>query len=115
MNGYSEDELQKYAAYRLTEVCANTLWFHVPNGKHRNKKVAAELKKMGVKPGVADLLLFRTGGRASVAVELKIPKTGRQSKDQIKFQAHWEQLGNIYVIVRTPAEIDALQFRYGLD
>lgn len=33
------------------------LLFHVPNGGLRNKKVAAQLKAEGVKPGVPDLFL----------------------------------------------------------
>jgi|SRR5215467_10136169 len=36
----------------------DVLWFHVPNGEVRDKRVAAKLKAMGVMPGVADLLFF---------------------------------------------------------
>lgn len=113
MDDYSEDDLQKYAAYVLTDACKKTLWFHVPNGGKRNKVTAALLKKFGVKPGVADILIFRPR-RSNLAVEVKT-KTGVQSDDQKKFQLHWEQLGGIYVIVRTPEQIEALIPRFGLD
>ncbi len=55
-------ELQIHIA--LVEYCRrmlnpNVLWFHVPNGEMRNKRTAAKLKAMGVRPGVADLVFIR--------------------------------------------------------
>ena len=59
------------------------LAFHVPNGGHRNPHVGAHMKRMGVKPGVPDLLLPVKRGRWSgLAIELKRTVGGRVSQDQ---------------------------------
>ena len=34
------------------------VWFHPPNGEWRDKRTAAKLKAMGVKPGVPDFVLI---------------------------------------------------------
>jgi hypothetical protein len=34
------------------------MWCHVPNGGHRDPRVAAKLQGLGVKPGVPDILIF---------------------------------------------------------
>jgi len=109
---YPEEDLTKYAAFVFTRACRYTVWFHCPNGEKRDKVTAAKLKKMGVRPGVADFIMLLTSGRA-LAVELKTLK-GRQSEDQQGFQASWEANGGAYVIVRTPFEIEGLIFRFGL-
>ena len=69
---------------------------------------------MGVRPGVADIIIL-TSTSLPIAVELKIPKGGRQSDNQKGFQAVWEAAGGIYLIVRTPEEVDGLVFKFGLD
>lgn len=45
------------------------VWWHTPNGEHRDPRTAAKLKRMGVLAGVPDLLLL-TQGRL-YALELK--------------------------------------------
>jgi len=109
---YSEDSLQFYAAKRFHDVCRKTVHFAVPNGEKRDKITAAKLKKMGVRSGVADFILLCRG--LLIAVELKTT-TGRQSENQKGFQAVWEAAGGVYVVVRTPEEIDGLIFRFLLD
>ena len=44
------------------------LWCHVPNGGQRSKATGSRLKRMGVKAGVPDILIF---GRLNIAIELK--------------------------------------------
>lgn len=34
------------------------MWWHTPNGEYRMKSTAGRLKRMGVKVGVSDILLF---------------------------------------------------------
>ena len=109
-----EDRLQMYAAKKLHDTCKHTVWFHVPNGGKRSKATAARLRQMGVRPGVADLILL-TATMLSLAIELKIPKGGRQSDSQKGFQAAWEANGGIYKIARTPEEFDFLVALYELD
>jgi hypothetical protein len=49
----------------------NWLWMHVPNGELRAVQTAAKLKRMGVRPGVADFLLVEPGRGRMYALELK--------------------------------------------
>lgn len=58
-------------------------------------------KRMGVRPGVADWLLFMPG--RAVAIENKDDE-GEQNADQIKFERQWKAAGNLYVICRTLEE-----------
>ena len=80
------------------------LLFAVPNGGSRNKLEAINLKRPGVKSGVADvLLLIPKGGFASLCLEFKT-KTGKQSDEQKEFQRQAEMCGSKYVIVRSVKE-----------
>lgn len=81
----SERMEQEFLAAYLDDT--DLLWCHVPNGGHRIKKVAAEMKRQGQKPGVPDVLIFtRTPGRRpGIAIELKRPKGSGASKCQKKW------------------------------
>lgn len=80
------------------------LLFAVPNGGSRNKIEAVNLKKQGVKPGVADLiLLFPRKGHGALLIEMKYGK-GRQRDSQKKWQRVAETAGYRYVICRTLEE-----------
>lgn len=55
---------------RMPEVFA--LIYHVPNGGHRHIKVAADLKKQGVRAGIPDLVLpMARGGYFGLYIEFK--------------------------------------------
>lgn len=75
------------------------LWFHVPNGGKRDARTGAMMKRMGVKPGVADILLFRANYEdrdvEAFALELKAPG-GRPTEAQIKFASDWEKINGFY-------------------
>lgn len=62
-------------------------------------------KRMGVRPGVADWLVFSPG--RSVAIENKDDE-GDQDADQIKFQRQWEAAGNLYFVCRTLSEFQGI-------
>ena len=80
------------------------LIFAVPNGGSRNILEATNLKRQGVKPGVADvILLIPKNGFASLCIEFKTD-SGRQSEEQKEFQRQAEACGSKYVIVRSAAE-----------
>lgn len=80
---------------------AKLLIFHVPNERRGGIGTGMHFKRMGVRSGVADYLLFANGRH--VAIELKDDK-GVQSKDQIKFQREWEATGGLYFVRRSLEE-----------
>jgi hypothetical protein len=102
---YSEEaaiQSEFFAKIRLFfPTIPDKLLFAVPNGGSRNKLEAANLKRQGVKSGVADVILLMPGsGYASLLIEFKT-KTGRQSPEQLEFQRQAEKAGNKYVVVRS--------------
>ena len=66
------------------------IYFHPANGGKRNALEAARLKRMGVRAGVADLILLRNGH--SYALELKA-KGGRPTESQMEFMSDWIAAG----------------------
>lgn len=87
--------------FRLQFPKLEPLLFAIPNGGWRNKIEAANLKRQGVRAGVADLiLLFPKGGHGSLCIEMKYKK-GRQQESQKDWQRIAEAAGNKYVVCRT--------------
>ena len=77
------------------------LLFAVPNGGSRHKIEAANMKRQGVKRGVADVILqIPKKGYASLCLEFKT-STGKQSAEQKEYQRQVEMAGSKYVIVRS--------------
>jgi hypothetical protein len=88
----SELQIHVSLVERLEYQCRDdVLWFHVPNGELRDKRAAAKLKAMGVKPGVADLVFIWLGisGIKVLFLELKAPK--RKPSDVQKHFAQFAQ------------------------
>ena len=85
------------------------IWFHnsypdylihaVPNGGYRNTAEAVAMKNTGTVPGISDLIIWLPNQRA-IMVEVKDDK-GKQSQTQIKIQAKLENIGGIYLLVRS--------------
>lgn len=73
------------------------LIFHVPNERRGGLGTIMHFKRLGVRPGIADYLLF--GLNRDAAIELK-DRDGKQSEDQEKFQVAWEAVGKLYFIAR---------------
>jgi hypothetical protein len=73
------------------------LIFHVPNERRGGIGAIMHFRRLGVRPGVADYLIFNS---RDAAIELK-DKDGVQSEDQEKFQRQWESAGKLYFVVRT--------------
>lgn len=77
------------------------LLFAVPNGGSRHKIEAANMKRQGVKRGIADVILqVPKKGYASLCLEFKT-STGRQSDEQKEYQRQVELAGSKYVVVRS--------------
>jgi hypothetical protein len=81
------------------------LIFHVANERKGSIGAAVHFKRMGVRPGVADWLLFPPG--RSVAIELKDDE-GDQDKNQLRFESMWRAAGNSYFIARTLEEFQGI-------
>lgn len=76
------------------------LWFHVPNGGKRDARAGAMMKRLGLRPGVADILLFRAGQNGFVdafALELKAAR-GRPTETQLQFGHDWEAVNGFYCL-----------------
>ena len=68
--GLEQAALMAELRARMPEVA--DLIYHVPNGGHRVKAVAAKLKAQGVKPGIPDLVLpMARGGFFGLYIEFK--------------------------------------------
>ena len=83
------------------------LIFHVPNERRGGIGAMMHFKRLGVRPGVADYLVF-VGFRAC-AIELK-DKDGEMSIAQKEFKHLWEDTGKPYFVVRTLDEFQATVF-----
>ena len=65
------------------------LWCHVPNGGRRSRREGGKFKRMGVKPGVPDILIFDTD-RAQEATGLAIEMKRSDGKGRVrKEQKQW--------------------------
>ena len=76
-----EDDLQQICA-RYLAYMPTVFYCHVPNGGKRNAREAAKFKRMGVKAGIPDLLIFNPSGEYNgLAIELKV-KGGKVRPNQ---------------------------------
>jgi hypothetical protein len=87
------------------------LWLHIGNGERRDVITGSRLKRMGVRPGAADLLFVRTGA-PPLFLELKTSR-GVQSESQRAFEARAIAAGAQYAIVRSIDEALALLWERG--
>jgi hypothetical protein len=74
--GMPPEEKVHIASARLLSMAlpSYVMWHHTPNGEARNRIVGAKLKRMGVTPGVPDILLYDTRTGYLHAIEFKGPK-----------------------------------------
>lgn len=64
------------------------LWYHVPNGGYRRLQEAIKFKRMGVKPGVPDVVICKARkSYHGLYIELKRREGGKLSDAQI----HWRE------------------------
>lgn len=103
---YSESKIQHICVnwFRHTFPRVAKLLFSVPNGGWRGGRAGATMRYEGQVSGVSDLiLLYPKGGKASLCIEMKVPKrkgsqAGRQSDEQIAWQTLVEEHGSTYVV-----------------
>jgi hypothetical protein len=82
---------------RLVLPPGSLIW-HTPNGGSRDVREAAKLKKMGVVPGIPDLVVFMDGAFA-FSLEVKA-QAGRLSAEQHGVHAVMRRLGFKVAVVR---------------
>lgn len=99
MRRHLEDTLQMQVAKYLRIQYPRLLAFHVPNGGKRNPREGARFKAMGVRPGVADILLF-WGFNKKAAIELKAGKN-KLEDSQETFRDQWVETGGYYSLCRS--------------
>jgi len=110
---YHEDALQKAVAELLDTL--GWWWWHTPNGGARSKAEAGKFKAMGVKAGVADIIIAErwsagNDGGPAVAIELKGPK-GRLQKTQKEWLAEAQHRKWLVAVCRTVDEVlDVIHF-----
>ena len=103
---YSESKIQHFCVnwFRRTFPQVANLLFAVPNGGWRGARAGAQMVYEGQVKGVADLiLLFPSGGKAALCIEMKVPKrkgsgAGTQKPAQIAWQTLVEEHGSTYVV-----------------
>ena len=82
-----------------------TVWFAVPNGLPSKPRSVERFKRLGMRPGVADLCVI-VEGKAHF-LEIKTP-IGIQSRDQRAFELHCGAAGCDYKIARSVEEAQAI-------
>jgi len=88
-------------------------WTHFPSGELRTDRTGALLKRMGLKPGVADFLLISPEGKPHW-MELKRGNLGRTTEEQEAFAALCGRVGMPYGLVRTFHEAKDQLDRWGV-
>ncbi len=85
------------------------LIYHVPNGGHRHKAVAAKLKGQGVKAGVPDLVLpMARGGFFGLYIEFKAAvEPAAVSASQHAYISRLNQQGYLAIVCR--GHFDAME------
>lgn len=89
--------------------------FHVPNGGHRNKKTASDLKRQGVKVGVSDLPVRQArGGWFDLYLEFKAtpPKDAPLADSQFEWLEDSEYEGYCAVLALGLEEAKAVLREY---
>lgn len=117
MKQQSEAQLQMSTARYLD--ARGFLWCHCPNGEARNAVTGAKLKRMGVKRGVPDVLIFNNGRHRDskgfeyavygLAIELKAGKnktTDEQAIWLLELEGHGWKCAVCYSLDEVVAQVE---------
>ena len=111
-HGPTEQQIQlAVCRHLLWRGVPGLVWFHPPMGGYRTPTEAKIMKGLGVKAGVADLILLHNG--EAFALELKTEK-GRASDAQLKFATAWQLAGGSSYIANGLDEALAVLKTWGL-
>lgn len=109
-----EDDLQA-AVCRYLDILerqGHLLYFAVPNGGKRNLLEAVRMKRLGIRPGIPDLVLIPKAGPWCF-IELKSPK-GVQSEAQREWAAKLERFNCVTRVCRSLDEVRQFLFELGV-
>ena len=81
-------------------------WFHPPNGGFRKKATAGKFKAMGLKPGVADIIILRPD-EPDIWIELKA-FAGTLSLAQRQWRDWMKAAGRPYFVARSVKDVEAI-------
>lgn len=115
-----EDSLQLAVADYLRLQYPSLLWWHTANGmyasgdKKKRGQTVNRFKRMGMRPGVADIVMFWEGVFPSWgggipfprmgAIELKTGKNNLQD-NQVVFRKDWMLAGGLYAVCRSVDDV----------
>ena len=111
----SEDKLQVACVGFLETFHPELLFFHVPNGGYRNAREGAKFKRMGVRPGVSDIIILSEtrNGYPGACIELKTC-SGKLQKSQKEFLEKAEKNWYSTAVIRSIDEfIEHITSLYG--
>jgi hypothetical protein len=97
----------------LRAVLPDALVWHPANGGYRNKSDAARFKRMGVIPGIPDLILWTGEGR-TFGLEIKTD-VGRLSKEQKAIHEWMKRSGLQVAVVRSIDDVRAALAAWGVE
>lgn len=100
----SEDQIQ-HAIVAWLERTIDCAVCHIPNGMWTSIKQASRHKKIGLRKGAPDLVVWLSDGQC-LAIECK-SKTGRLSDDQAYWKETLERLGHDYIVARSVDDVIA--------
>ncbi len=109
-----QSRLVKWSHFREVRALMPALQylFHVPNGGQRSAFTGAQMKALGVKPGVPDLLLpIQSGYYHGLAIEFKT-STGKTSAEQVDWLGMLESQAWRIAIARSAEEGRSLICQY---
>lgn len=86
-------------------------FLHIPNGSRRSKRQGGQLKRMGMRAGAPDLLIW-WGERDFGWIELKT-SDGTVQDNQKDFAAAVSRFGHRHAICRSPNEVFATLHAWG--
>jgi hypothetical protein len=96
-----EDEIQIAVIQHLqTRSVHGLVWNSVPNERKASAREGARLKRMGLRPGAADIIMSIPPNGLYAALELKAGN-GRQTKTQKSFEHDVISSGGLYAVAHS--------------
>lgn len=110
-----EDQFQSSLAdYLRVMVKPGVVWYYTVNEGKRSPQAGARLKRLGMRPGVADLVFILPPGGRAAYLELKAGKQGRVTDAQRQFADDVTAAGAFYQIAHDMDEAIEILSAWGV-